>query len=322
MKSLFFIHNLRVELTTNSKFIYRLIKNNLSLFNPRARGHLIRFNIQELDNYRKIPLGDKNKFLVHPIYQYEFQEELNSIIEAGARTIRVVISLENDLISGYVVKPDIIEEDLLFELIFFQPLRLLLKLHDVYLLHSSAVSQNGKCILFSGSSGSGKSTLSLVLVNKGFNYLAEDDVILKSNGHKVECFSFPTKIRIKEHLLKYFPKVRNKLEKSCDGKGKYKLNPKKIWPQTIINKARPFLLIFPQYRKNSKVKVSVLPKTEALSKLLKENFICYEPTVKFSQINTRHFKVFSDLVNQCRTLKLIYSDKELRNIPAIIDKLL
>ena len=70
MKSLFFIHNLKVELITNSKFIHKLIKSNLSLFNPnpRGKGDLIRFNIQELDNYRKIPLGEGNKFSVHPIY--------------------------------------------------------------------------------------------------------------------------------------------------------------------------------------------------------------------------------------------------------------
>ena len=66
--------------------------------------------------------------------------------------------------------------------------------------HGSAIAKNGKAIVFVGESGSGKTTLSLLLAQKGFQYLGDDRVFIK-NG---EVFSYPKPIHLSYDVQKFF----------------------------------------------------------------------------------------------------------------------
>jgi hypothetical protein len=326
-RKIFHIHNITIKLNTNSKFVIDLFCSNLSLFkhfsnSKTIKNITIKFSLCEQNSYRDIPRNkEKDGFWAYPIYQNEYLDRDRSVVEVGPRIVKVETCLSRQEVQGYIVSPKMIEEDLLFDLAFFQPLRKILNSRNMYILHASAVSKNNKCVIFPGETGAGKSTIALALFNSGFNYLGEDDVILKPVSRKIECFAFPTKIRIKEPLLKYFPRLKSKLENSCDGKGKYKLDPRKINPHRIANQCIPFMLVFPRYKKGARISIKRISKTAALSDLMLQDYSLGNKAQHVA-VSKRNMKLLSDLVKQCGVFELFYSDGRLHNVPAIIDKLI
>lgn len=58
---------------------------------------------------------------------------------------------------------------------------------EAIVLHGSCVSQKDHAILISGDSGSGKSTLASLMLDQGFDFVADDSVYININGNNVEA---------------------------------------------------------------------------------------------------------------------------------------
>jgi len=56
----------------------------------------------------------------------------------------------------------------------------LLRERGRYALHASAVARGGRALLMAGESGSGKSSTALSLIHTGWDWLADDVVLLES----------------------------------------------------------------------------------------------------------------------------------------------
>ncbi len=79
--------------------------------------------------------------------------------------------------------------------------------------HASAVTNRKKTILFSGSSGSGKTTLAALLLQKGFELVSDDLVLLDK---KAQAYGFPSAMSVKKGaiktLLSIYPELADKKE--------------------------------------------------------------------------------------------------------------
>ncbi len=75
-----------------------------------------------------------------------------------------------------------------------------LRRYGMFDLHSAGVieSETGKAVLIIGPSGSGKSTLALQLVQSGWSYLSDDELLLSLRGGAVEARGFRSFFAVSE----------------------------------------------------------------------------------------------------------------------------
>jgi hypothetical protein len=83
-----------------------------------------------------------------------------------------------------VVSQDMLEfpYHIRYELLEFAVYMLAARVQKLVPLHAACVGGNGQGILLLGASGAGKSTLALHCLMKGFDFLAEDSVLVKPDG--------------------------------------------------------------------------------------------------------------------------------------------
>lgn len=322
-KNIFSLHNFRIALKSNASDILRLISRQFSFpsnFKHKLRPDFeINFTFHKLD-YEKMPLSPRDCFQQFPIFQDQYLYSGKAHLDFGLRTIKLLIDVGRNTVEVYIAKTHGLSDDFLFDIIFFQPLKFILKFHQLFILHAACMAKREKAVLITGGSGCGKSILSLTLVKNGFKYLADDDVILKLGQKTIECWSMPTKPKLKKELFKYFPRIKTACLSKSIKKGKQSVDIGKVFPDCFKIRAIPKIIIFPEYRRVSKIDIRPLDKQEAVYSLMKEDFTIFKD--KYQDIPRRHFALLSRLVNQSKVFRLYYQDSKLKQIPAVIDELL
>ncbi|MDP2939186.1 MAG: hypothetical protein Q8O13_03775 [Candidatus Omnitrophota bacterium] len=319
----FQLHNIKFEIISNSKFLLKLINGSFKSLKCLHREKIdftLTYHLKAVEDYKQIPVLPEDGFIQLPLFQQEYLKDNKLCLIAGLRTIRISVTPQKNLIEVYVVSGQKIDNDLLFDLIFFQPLKFLLGFHKLYLLHSSCVARDSQAILFPGQSESGKSILALSLVRNGFKYISDDDTILRQNGNQIECLSFPTEIKIKNSLIKYFPEIKKKFLSPTHKTSKRKIDIQKVYPGSVEDNAIPRLIIFPKFREASKTEIKPVSKKEALHYLIKDDFKAFRG--QYEEIAKQHFQILSNLVQQAKTYQLFYKDCDINKIPKIVSSLL
>ena len=80
---------------------------------------------------------------------------------------------------------------------YFIPLLVyLLSRENCYVIHGSAVSKDGKAVIFLGPSGSGKTSISLSLSRKGFVFMGDDLVIIQEGKDGAQACSLLFKPKV------------------------------------------------------------------------------------------------------------------------------
>ncbi|GEM_PF-1589507 len=254
-------------------------------------------------------------------YEYDNQPYHKSrvIYDVGPRTLRTVIDLKKNSITSYIAAPPDIEKDLLFDLIYFQPLKYLLQVRGLHLFHASCVLWHGKGVLFCGKSGSGKSTLALALLRKGFQFFSDDEVVLQRRGGKVKCASFPSMLKIPDASLRAFPEMNNLVMKRRYVNEKKVVDVARQFPVGKDKTVRPCLLIFPRFVNSAKTRIEPLDKQRALARLAREEF----SHIRYSgpRVYQNHFLILASLLRCVKTYKLFYRNQDLDKIPDLIKQL-
>ena len=171
------------------------------------------------------------------------------------------------------------------------------------LFHASAISDGQHSIIFLGESGSGKSTIAACLMSSGFDFLADDFVILdKENGH---VFVSPGALSVKRQavamLLPHFPQLSSLREYY------YPLMQKNVRYLPPVNRHTERsnfpcrALVYVKYRKNSGSILESLPKSVAFQQLFPDSWISPEP-----EIASR----FLDWFLEIPCYQLTYSDND------------
>ena len=221
LKAAFSSPCLNILIHSNHKSIFKLIIENLSTGTGR-RKHIsasrptltVRFFFHKTP-YSKIPRSPYDCFHGFTVFYNRFVEydpqvnvQPRICYDVGPRTLRIMIEPRRSTITSYIATPGDIEKDLLFDLLFYQPLKYLLQAKNICLLHASCAALNGKGVIFSGKSGNGKSTSALALLNNGFDYIADDEVLLRPKGSGIECSFFSSQPKMPFKTLKYFPHLK------------------------------------------------------------------------------------------------------------------
>jgi hypothetical protein len=136
-------------------------------------------------------------------------------------------------------------------------------------MHAAAVNNGERCIVLPGHTGCGKSTLAAALINRGFNYCAEDIVPL--TRHNWEIAPMPTRLCLREGGWQAFnhehPGIQA-LPGGCRwGKQLHYLTPPEIGNHVSYN-LPAHCLVFPEYTPCQSVQISPLSSEEMLARLI------------------------------------------------------
>jgi len=146
-------------------------------------------------------------------------------------------------------------------------------------IHASAVTNGHKVLLFVAPPGSGKSSIAALMLAGGYGVLSDDFVPVALD--EPEVYSFPAAISVKSTSLafmkKHFPSLPDPDPESQDASEVYEtympLPDHSIYSDSVKAKA----IIFVQYDKKVKYKLSRVPNTKAMNDFLHQAWIADNP---------------------------------------------
>jgi len=191
-----------------------------------------------------------------------------------------------------------------------------LREENVYMIHSSAVSKQGRGIVIVGKGGVGKTTVSIHCVKNGFKFLGDDLVFLSETNEKAVLFSFPIPVHIKFDTLKYFPELdmlsRTPFQNTNE---KQFFRVDKIFKDSIIDQASPFLMLFPEFNDNNSHKIEEISRIEAFKRLISNSMYVTNP-----ERSRNHFEILNTIIESVKLYKLKIG-KDLKGLSDILSRL-
>lgn len=142
-------------------------------------------------------------------------------------------------------------------------------------LHAAAVGARGRSLLLAGMSGSGKSTLTAALLAHGFEYLADDTVLLTLPPVRVR--GVPMRVGLKEGswevVQRFWPELDAlPIHDRPDGKRVRYLQPPAAVPDTFDRRLTGSVLVFPQYACGAETRMKRIGRADALAKLTEAGY--------------------------------------------------
>ena len=176
--------------------------------------------------------------------------------------------------------------------------------HQNLMLHSAVVEKNGRAIILPAFPGSGKSTLSAALGLCGWRFLSDEFGLVRSCDGLLHPMPRPVPLKnesiqvIQEFATSavigpLFPKTRK-------GSVAHLKSPTESVEQSK-QLAKPALVIFPHYQKDSEVVLQELPKHFAFLKLATNAF-------NYEVMGQTGFELVRNIINTCACYNLTYSN--------------
>jgi len=181
---------------------------------------------------------------------------------------------------------------------------------DVYAFHGAGVIPPGHddALLITGPSGCGKTTLTLQLAACGWNYLADDTLILTKDQGLLEAHA----------LRKFFGLTRETVGAlqlsqvatvATAASTKVRVAPQDLFSSNQIQRARAAAIIFPKITGNSKSEVRRLTDAEAMTKLLR-----LSPWAGYDKPTApQYVRFLATLAKDCATFEFIAGTDVLDN---------
>ena len=179
-----------------------------------------------------------------------------------------------------------------------------------YAFHGAGVIPPGHddALLITGPSGCGKTTLTLQLAACGWNYLADDTLILTNSHESIEAHA----------LRKFFGLTRDTIGAlqlsqvatvATAASTKVRVAPQDLFSSSQIQRARATAIIFPKITGNSKSEVRRLTNAEAMTKLLR-----LSPWAGYDKPTApQYVRFLATLAKDCATFQFIAGTDVLDN---------
>jgi hypothetical protein len=136
-------------------------------------------------------------------------------------------------------------------------------------MHAGAVNNGKRCIVLPGQPGCGKSTITAALIQKGYDYSAEDIVPL--SRHDLGVAPVPTRLCLREEgwqaFNREYPGIKALPGSSRWGKPLRYLTPPKTMNRDSYN-LPVHCLVFPEYKPGQSAQISPLSSEETLVRLI------------------------------------------------------
>lgn len=203
-----------------------------------------------------------------------------------------------------------------------QPLQVALQSRGLTFLHASCVRKDDQAILICGKSGSGKSSLAVKLAQSGFSHWADDDVFLEAAEDGCLVHPLPTKIGMREFLIRSDPGLKGKLEPQFLYGGKPRLSAAALGDHCWFTAPKARILLLPSYAEGSDVVVTETQPDEWLANLADEHLIRFPEGPIKAREQGRNFEAFFRLSRHVRAFNVRYCEQSLSALPAKILPLL
>lgn len=167
-------------------------------------------------------------------------------------------------------------------------------------LHAACLLSRGKGLLLSGRPGAGKTTLAIHLMQAGFEYTADDVVLIAPNGRATGVWFSPT---VKTGAWAMVRKLRPDLDESAvhsrpDGKRVRYLKA----PGSVGSSVSVGWIVFIKRIANTQAKLAPLGQLETIRRLIDGS---YSPGGKLTH---QAFHAFKRTLAEARSFELRYSD--------------
>jgi hypothetical protein len=195
-----------------------------------------------------------------------------------------------------------------------------LKYCGLYFLHGSCVYGDGKAYLFSGSSGSGKTTAAFNLVRQGFQYVADDSLLMSKQDEEIVVSPYYTNFHVDEKVVKRCPEMSGaRLKDPERGITRMRVIMTEIYPDSFAPSLRPDRIIFPRIEMTGTSYFSPLNQIETCGRLLKQTILAVDIAIAREQL-----RVIEGLAKQVKAFELItgqdmYNDP--KTLPALLKKM-
>ncbi len=330
----FLIHGLPLNVTSNSGGILNPVNDLLAYFRTpfQAADPEIDFLLMEspLSNFAALEIIRREGKL---LFDSEGDDELGLsrdggfelkyfswrdmfIADFGSKGI-LVLDIFKGLGLGLFPDPSAIHPAIFSNFIFISGLSEVIRPRNLMLIHAAALAKDGKAILIPGFTGGGKTTLSVALLRGGFKILSDDRPFLRKATDGFNLLAFPEDVDVTEQTISFFPELANG---PCDlfkmGLRKKKFWVEKVYPNSIIDAAKPKVLLLPNIVDHPVSRLKPMPKIEAVSKLLPHGLLVFD-----REIAEHHFHLLCQLVEEMDCYQIDFG-KDLLEVYKLIEKIL
>lgn len=298
MKSKFYskviyLHHIRINLRCDDYTVFSQICEQLKF--PIFRCYKDYLNIKiELNVKYETPLDSRYDLFKKPGKYF--------LIASWEKNVSVKIDAASNTIQACLLWPCVLPKETILHLVILEPLRYILKHHNLLFIHAAVLAKDGKGLMICGAPNAGKSTLAALLNNKGYKFLSDEFALLKGK----QIYSLPLKIKLDRRSVEHLKQ---------QGFSVY-------YPRNIIEKCSHdlTLIIGTGYERLSAPVLYPLNKTKALASLLldKVNTTIYE---KDAILRRRQIQALAGIASQTKCYYLDYYLKHLPQIPGIINRI-
>lgn len=192
----------------------------------------------------------------------------------------------------------------------------------LFQFHAGCVlpEDSSQAILIVGDSGSGKSTLTVALLQNGWRFVTDDNLLLSESPDAVEAwalrryFTFD-ETTIRDCKLTAFPdsiggRIPGKLEK-------FRFYARQAFPEKFVDRCVPGAILFPTISDEPKSRIEPLNQLDALTRLIRQ---CPWATCDAAAA-PHHLQALSKLAKQTRSYKL-FAGRDVIESPAAVAQLI
>lgn len=192
----------------------------------------------------------------------------------------------------------------------------------LFQFHAACVLPDGgqKAMLLVGDSGSGKSTLTVALLQNGWSFVSDDNLLLSESPDGIEAwalrryFTFD-QATLRDCKLTDFPdsiggRVPGKLEK-------FRFYARQAFPEKFVDRCLPSAILFPTISGEPKSHIEPLKQLDALARLIRQ---CPWATCDAAAAPL-HLQALSKLAKQTRSYKL-FAGRDIIESPAAVSRLI
>ena len=229
-----------------------------------------------------------------------FHTKDGSVLKADIQAGRVWGTLSKEILTKRHVFTDLL----------LAPLMEMLKHRGFYGLHAAALAREGNGYLFPGDAGNGKTTTALGLVKQGFQYLADDKVLLREEEGEIAALAFTRRFNIDPAISRQYPELGflGNLE-PIPATTKRPFDISRVYPNTFVPRCRPRYLIHLQITPDAESRIVHLSRTEAFSRLVHQTIFSFQKEIAMKQL-----KLLGDLVQRTESY-LLFRGKDVYEVP-------
>lgn len=307
--------NFSIQFSTNNEQLLSLVDNYIDLKEVNYSKRKFHFDI-DIFLLNKKQLSNRKNEIYPPKIKFENvnwpESHCNNLAD-------VRINKKKRKIVSVIFNFEESQKENLLYFSLFKPLRQILQEEGLYCIHSAVVEKNNTSIFICGPQNSGKSSSAYLFSKIGYKILSDDDCFIQNINNSSLIYPFPTKMGVKEELIKSQPEIRKFLLEKYKYGNKKRASLKEIYGS---NKSsyKTKVIIFPRFNQKEKFTIRKAPRKWITCKLFNENFDDQEKQNEKSYIKA--FLSYFALAKDALCFEILYNKNTLKRIPPAIERIL